>query len=89
MTQKTLNAIVSEGFSSIANELQSLGDHVDNGNLPILQAIGELKLLVQRALTEAGHNQSDFEVFKESTHDRISKLERRASSNGAGHGAAE
>ena len=86
---KPLNTIVSEGFAAIAGELQSLGDHQENSQLPVLQAIGELKLLVQRALTDQGHTQADFEVFRDATHERLAKLERKSLANGAGHGAAE
>ena len=86
---KPLNTIVSEGFAAITGELQRLREHQESSQLQALQAIGDLKIILQRALTEHGHIQADLEVFMNTTHGRLSKLERQSFAHGERPGAAE
>lgn len=84
-----LNEIVAEGFSTMADELDKTRDAVDNGNIPVIQALGEIKLMLSDLLAANSHLREDLETYQGATNVRLAKLERKTLANGAGHGAAE
>lgn len=74
--------VIAEAIELIGLELDHIRDHQANSARPLIEAFGELKMVVLQSIQQTAQLQQDFDAYRRTTNEQIKDLRQKVA-NGA------